>query len=254
MGSRPGEAEGYELLQMSAALDNILVPRAPTAEAYQVMVTFAIRARRLTQAIFNLLDQGLEVEAEMLERVLMETAVTLQWIARDFDSRITRWRLEDANARLAWDDNYAKGHAGDRMLSAKGRREIEITRERLIERDPEAEPMPKFWERCAEVETSAELEPSWYILVYKRASHGAIHPSTMALERFIDHVDEAGAHLLASGPNTKADDAQHEWAALWLHIVLDVLARCAPLSFRWREFLDAIGARLAVSVEARQKP
>jgi hypothetical protein len=207
------------------------------------MVTFAVRARRLVRAIFALLDEELDIGAQMLGRVLMETTVTLQWLAKDFPARITSWRLHDAKARLSWDGAFAKVHGGEALMSAEGRREIEALRDQLRARG--GDKLPEFWERCA------EMEPTWHVQMYRQASHGAIHPSAMALQKFIDRIDEQGAHVLADGPETRDDEHPHEMAALWLQITLDVLGRVAPKTFPWQRQLDEIGARLAAGIEGR---
>jgi hypothetical protein len=239
------DAPRVELLELSQGLDRQTIPRGPNAEAFQVLVTFAVRARRLVRAIYALLDEGLDIEAQMLGRVLMETTVTLQWMAVDLRARIPNWRLDDARVRLAWDDAYATAHEGQRLMSAEGRRQIEALRDRLI--GAGATRPPEFWERCA------EIEPTWHTLIYRHASHGAMHPSAMALGRFIERVDEQGAHVLADGPETRDDAYRYEPPALWLQLTLDVLSRVAPGAFRWQDDLERIGARMAERIIARER-
>lgn len=234
--ARPGREEGLELLRISSEMDRTLVRPTGRAEEGVVVVTFVVRARRLTRAIFCLLDEGLDIEAQMLGRALMETAVTLAWLGKDLTSRISRWRLDDARTRLKWDDEAIS--AGEALMSHRARSITEALITRL--EGSGVRGMPDFRTRCD------EIDASWYA-AYKQASHGALHATTFALGRFIADVRAEGSSVLAFGDPTKHDDEPYEMPALWLHMSLDV-AGMTTRRMPWdrstlQPALDAIGSR-----------
>ena len=206
-----GRAEGLELLKVSASMDNTLVRPVGRAAEGEVVVMFVVRARRLTRAIFTLLDDDLAVEAEILMRALMETAVTFAWLGKDLSRRMERWQLDDHRWAIEQDD--AAREAGSSTLSDAARARRIALRDGLLARRVKG--MPDFRAMAD------SIDPSLYA-GYKIASHGAIHATRFAMGRFFAQRTEEGAtiHALAK----PLFDEQYEDAALWLSVALDVAA------------------------------
>ena len=235
------------MLRISASVDNSLVTVQTFDFEALAVTTFVVRARRLVGAIFLLLDAGLDIEAAILGRALMETAVTLMWLGTDLPTNVKRWRLDDARTRLKWlKELEALEKTGDEHAwppwPKRGLEKKELA-ERVAALEGEGlSGMPSFKDQCK------AMSSHFYPTAYRQNSHGAVHPSPYALEQFIDRDDERGVHILADGPRTRDRTYPDETAALWLHLVLDVAAMTSN-AFPWsrkdlQPALDSISAGL----------
>lgn len=246
----PGRREALELLSISDSVDNSLVVIQKHGFEALAVTTFVVRARRLVRAIFHLLDEQLDVEAAILGRALMETAVTLMWLGTDLPKNVKRWRLDDARERLKWleelgalektGDEYAWPPWPERPMEEAELRDLVASLE-----GKGVKGLPSFKDRCK------TMSSHFYPTAYRQGSHGAVHPSPYALEQFIDHADELGAHILANGPRTRDKTYPDETAALWLHLVLDVAAMTSN-AFGWsREDIQPALDSIAAGLHAR---
>jgi hypothetical protein len=148
--------------------------------------------------------------------MLMETTVTLLWLASDLEGRVPRCLLSDAVRRVEWDDAYAQASGGDRLLSPASREEL-VNKIAAWKAEGVKE-LPPVRQLCD------ELDPAWHPLAYRQGSQGATHATPYALERFIAEETPAGCTIDATGPRTRDDTYPYETAALWLHMALDVPA------------------------------
>lgn len=236
----PGQAEGLELLRLSAATDDAHVRKGPLGGTALAVTTLIVRGRRLVRAIFALLDDGqFDPEALILRRALMETAVTLQWLGTDLRANVPRWRLDDLLTRQKWDDELRA--SGQRLYEPQARQRLDADIERRQASGVKG--MPPFRQRCE------AIEPTWHATAYRALSHGATHPSPYALEDFIQDHPDGGKWVRADGPQTRDEDFPYEWAALWLHVILDVAAVTSG-AFPWtredlQPFADSIKAGIA---------
>ena len=73
--STKGKGELDDLLSLSAGLDRARIVNGPTAHVLAVIVAGLIRCRRLAKAARLLLDHDLQLDAEIVVRSLMESAV-----------------------------------------------------------------------------------------------------------------------------------------------------------------------------------
>lgn len=228
--SPPGRAECIELLRLGDPVDNALVTAdQPHATVALAVTTFIVRARRLVRASIVLLDRGFDLEAAVLGRALMDTAVTLAWLGEDLPERIRRWQLDDARTRRTWLTELAELDKDE--LAVDWWPELPDERGELQELIAHLEAegvkgMPGFKARAE------RMHPSFHATAYRQGSHGAVHPSPYALESFIDHHDEAGDHVSAYGPRTRDKTYPYETAALWLHLAMDTAAMTSP-AFPW---------------------
>ncbi len=108
--------------------------------------------------------------------------------------------------------------------------------------------MPSFRDRCDAV------DPSLHSTAYRQGSHGATHPSTYALGRFVDAEDARGAHVLAFGDRTRDETEPYETAALWLHMTLDVAAMTTRRMPWTRGSLQPPLDSIVAGLAAREEP
>lgn len=241
-----GFEEGESLLRATDGLAHATVVGGGIEQQVALMIAaFVLRARRLVCAIGRLIEADLEIEAEILNRALLEHAGTLAWICADPIPRLKRWRLHDARERLRWDDRAEKESrpvggpegSGERLLEPKSREELA----RLVE-DFEAERvkgMPKAEQIFRDVGS-----PELYYLVYSYWSMSNEHPRVLAMEHFIVDGNPRSGWTLDGEAAGSIIPEPYETAVMNFHWALSAAHAVSPRVFPWGDELEATQSSL----------
>ena len=101
-GERFGREQGLRLLELSISAKSIAVPR-DHKEPLLAYAAWTVRARTLLTAIYMLVDRGHRTEAGIISRALLETAITMRWVALDGRKHYESWVLTDCRKDVTWD-------------------------------------------------------------------------------------------------------------------------------------------------------
>lgn len=239
MAHEPGKSEGLQLLALSEPLDNVHVPASVNAVFAAALVALHIRARRFVKAVFCLLDQGLSIEAEVLNRALLETTVLARWIAKDPSSRVDRWRLSDLEERIKWHDGYEKAATAQGLQPndsslIPAERYAEFVDEAARLRSEGVKSVPDLLQMSEDIGNS-----DIYHLAYRQGCQSFAHPQFLALERFMDWKGDGSWDVRANAPSAEVDTEPYETAAIWLYLIMEIGAEAPGIPWR-KEHLKSV--------------
>jgi hypothetical protein len=262
-----GKAELEHLLELSAALDRSRIANGPTAAVLAVIVAGLVRCRRLARAARLLLDHDLQLEAEIVVRSLMETAVGVAWILRtDSEVRTDRLQLKDLDSRIELAERIRSlqpegaEHDGD----VPAERRIEAVRVKTA--DPDIDDLlDSMYEqreglvrrgvkRPPDVRTMAEqADYGVGYLDFAFKSESRTHFRILGLEPFLLDRGEGDDWVVDSGgPRTQLEDPPYETAALWLLVALKEAALAFPKPLPWIGRIEEIEARLLRGIDGAE--
>lgn len=242
---------GLELVRLSAVYDSgVVVPYGDAAALS--LVGLASRARRLTRAIYRLLDAGEALEAQVLLRSLLEYTLTAQWLAQDPRPRFLSWWLED-DRRFRVMEREVRALAKepiDEVPEALQRARDELRTQ--FQKEAEAVDAPRF---PTLVEMAAAVaSPFAYSFVYRVLSQSGAHPYPHGLDPLIDDRPDRNAIVVRGEPVEWPTIEPYYLAAALLFISLresgahssqvelaNELAALEPEFFALRDALDGAG-------------
>jgi Family of unknown function (DUF5677) len=188
-GPRPLRTLGLELLEVSKGYEGLVVRGGVETAAIGGLVG---RQRRLLQAIYDLLDNGHLLEAQILFRSQAEFLIVQKWLQLDPDLHFPLWFIEDVRARLVL-HNDVLGEYGEEVLKTDTIQRYEQARDDqqvklgriCAERGIDVPSYPTLIEQAKAVD-----EAGAYALAYRYDSQAAVHPRALAVEHLLDQVPE----------------------------------------------------------------
>jgi hypothetical protein len=188
-----------------------------------------MRARRLTRAIYRLLDAGDTLEAQVLLRTLLEYALTAQWLAQDPRPRFLSWWLED-DRRFRVMEREVRALAKEPIEEIS--EELQRGRDELrtqFEKDADtqgAPPFPNLVDMARAVDS-----PFAYAFVYRVLSQSGAHPYPHGLEPLIEDQPGSDRVLVRAAQKKPPTIEPYYFAGALLFISLrEAAAQFAPIA------------------------
>lgn len=225
--SRDARAWVVRLLGTTSGLENYIVPDSHTHPA--AIAAALAYARHLTKSATLNADRGDALSCAILSRPLLESLITLAWIAKDRDVASIVWSLDDVRVRLLQHSEVVAIEEQEKTLQSShqspGTLEAE-TISNLKARDRYArnalKDMPECEERLARLGVGKQVNrmPGLkeqagvaglsyaYALAYRFESNMASHPSPAAIEQYIEAVD-GGWRILDAQDGRRPDSYLH---------------------------------------------
>jgi hypothetical protein len=231
--SRDARAVGVRLLELTRPYENLVVP-AGLGVTKLAVLTLVARARNLLRVTHYLADTGDGSAAALSVRAITESVLTLGWFNRDPELAEAVWMLDELRSRLSHHEEVAKEErrqrararrAGEpvaalapgqslgllprsrvreyRKLQAKERARVKnlprVARRKKRLRVERIAKMPGFGDRAKVADM-----PWVYSFAYRFDSNSAAHPTSMALEQFLEVTPE-GIRILPTASGARAD-------------------------------------------------
>ncbi len=202
---RAGAREcALRLLELSRIYENVTVPRSSPDER-AIVVALVARQRSHLNAIIQLADAGLALEAEIIDRTMFEFFVRQKWILLDAVLHRLLWLRDDIQRRFTIDRET-------REWAAANNRQVEILRPDVRERLERAR--EEIDARITQIADQRGLDepPTYpglqgqatatgnridYSLGYRLNSQGAAHPNALALENLLQQLPGGDLRVLA---------------------------------------------------------
>lgn len=186
-----------------------------------VAAALVARARNLARVIVRLADASEVSESQILLRVLLEYAVTLNWLNLEAYRNPRHWLVSDMRRRLTI-ENELQGLGEPPILSQSIRQRYE----RLIQRfenDLGGNPgrLPSVQQQATQI-----AFPHGYSLAYRFDSQSGVHPTALAAEAILE-PDGTNVRLR---PRPSSDTAPDPYAvtAVLLLLTLDAGRESVP--------------------------
>ena len=234
---RFGREQGLGLPDLSASAASIAVPREHE-EPLLAYAAWTVRSRTLLKAIFVLADRGHRTEAGILSRSLLETAITMRWVALDGQTNYERWVLADCRDDVTWDSKIqgaAKANPTWSHPDALPDGYMDQVRATIANLEAAKVTGAPDIRQMAEQVGYFDVHP----IVY-RLYNGLVHGSTMMVLNPL-------ARPLGDGKYIVSADSQMNGYPYWMPALLfvDVLkVACATLGFPWLDELRRIETTL----------
>jgi hypothetical protein len=236
---------GLELLAASAAYE---IPTVRHGHQDIVLSGVVIRSRRLLRAAYELADQDMVLEAQVLLRVLTEYAITLAWLLIDIETNLCRWVIGDTNRRFTLHNEVAKASPGTELLARDTRRAMAARREALVAMLREKEQpldLPPVEVRAAQAEDDGGHEglKVLYALPYRADSEAAVHATVWSIDKLMELYEDGGVILNPNYAPSRRQVDVYGAAAGMLGMVL-MLAYDAMGNEEQRQRIAAIAERV----------
>ena len=204
------------------------------------------------------MEAGLELEAEAVERVLLEAALHVAWmLAKDPLERSDRLLLRDLDQRIealedlkSWVDlsesEQLKQLETDIANQTKARDELLKSYSPPPPRRRLKRP-PDFRQLVDELSNDTGVDyRSAYDFAYRHGSRARVHANLMAIDAFVqDRPLPNGDRMVdEDGPGTRSAFKPYVTSAQWLAVALAAAAARSPSSYPWNPRVSEIGQEL----------
>ena len=192
------------MLELSRIYESVTVPPA-CPKVWPAIVALVARQRRHMQAVLNLGDAGLYLEAEIVVRTMFEFFIRQKWLHSDPELHRLLWFHDDIQRRFTIDRTVRRSTANDatptEILRPDVRESLERTRDEIekklaeIAAERALDRIPTYPQLEAQaIQVGEELA---YNLAYRMDSQSAAHPSTLGLENLARLLPDGGIEVLA---------------------------------------------------------
>jgi hypothetical protein len=156
----------------------------------------AVRACRIARAVHVLAEAGLDLEAGILLRSLMEYGITVGWLAAPADDdapdRFLQWQWNDIDERLKTDNHY---------FAVTTRHLIDPAVRARLEADKVAIEGQVGARKISVVEQAQAIDKEEeYAVQYRYDSNGGTHPSGSASQRVVTLNEDRREHTIHGEP------------------------------------------------------
>jgi Family of unknown function (DUF5677) len=154
------------------------------------------RARRLLRGIFTLADAGMDLEAMVLVRALVEFTITLAWLLKDPELAVLQMAWDDSRGRRRIHDHFYR-LAGVEVYSKAKLEEFDAGNLGVLDqlRGRPAK-LPPLEQRAIK----GGLE-HLYASAYRAGSQAAAHPTIWGMEQLMEGLSEQPAGQLVIHPD-----------------------------------------------------
>jgi Family of unknown function (DUF5677) len=213
------QACGIALLGASKAFDRLGV--APEAGRETLAILGLVgRCRRLVRAAYELADRAMDLEAQILIRVLLEYGITVRWLVVNPHLHFRQWAIADIEKRFTIDREIQE-FGEETVLTEESRAQFERRLEDFRrECGAASTKLPPLQERARQTGESLS-----YSMAYRYDSQSGAHPTPLAAEALVSLDPEGRGSLITAEPT--------DWMALNVY---------AAGAFMLLDVLDAAGA------------